>query len=615
MNYSLFILLVLYQFLSFLLLHLDGPIPWTPHQESSRGSRSQGRVQQPRSRGNSSSTRGRSQEECSVRARSCSRGRGRGRSSRGRGRGSRGRGHGRGRPSSSNSTNDLWAWNQEKNESNTIADVPFTGDIPGPINEAIGITDPLELFHLLIPDDFYDEILVETNRYAEQQRQLKNDTSPWNPISKEELKAFIGLIIAMGIISLPDSYDYWSTEPMMCHSWFRLVMSRNRFREILRYIHLVDNTTAPQRTAQSDKLWKVRPLLNVLSRNAPKLYSLHRQISIDESMIGTKSRLSFLQYMPKKPTKWGIKVWVCCDARTGYIYSFDVYTGADPSIPKSSNGQAYDVVMNLLSSLFGKGHILYTDNLHSSPQLFYDLLQKLVLASGTVRKNRKKFPKNLDIASKLSRGESKFIFFEHLTVCRWFDNKDVFCISTVLSDTITTIKRRVEKQLKDVICPDIIVDYNQHMGGVDLADQAMCYYSVGRKSLKWWRRVFWRMHDQAITNAFVLHKANSISTGIVKPQKHFRIQLAYALTSRAFEIRRHPGRPHSTVLSRLSGKHFVYKSTIRKRCMVCVYKKQSPRSKKYKDKKIKTWCPKCNVHLCIGKCFEAYHVRLNYKKF
>ena len=60
-----------------------------------------------------------------------------------------------------------------KNESNTIADVPFTGDIPGPINEAIGITDPLELFHLLIPDDFYDEILVETNRYAEQQHQLK----------------------------------------------------------------------------------------------------------------------------------------------------------------------------------------------------------------------------------------------------------------------------------------------------------------------------------------------------------------------------------------------------------------------------------------------------------
>ena len=128
----------------------------------------------------------------------------------------------------------------------------------------------------------------------------------------------------------------------------------------------------------------------------------------------------------------------------------------------------------------------------------------------------------------------EIIFFEHLTVCCWFDNKDVFCISTVPFDCSNSIAEWVEKQLKDVICPDIIVDYNQHMGGVDLADQAMCYYLVGRKSLKWWRKVFWRMHDQAITNAFVLHKADSISTGIVKPQKHFRIQLAYALTSRAF---------------------------------------------------------------------------------
>ncbi len=167
----------------------------------------------------------------------------------------------------------------------------------------------------------------------------------------------------------------------------------------------------------------------------------------------------------------------------------------------------------------------------------------------------------------------------------------------------------------DVSCPEIVVDYNKHMGGVDLADQAMCYYSVGRKTLKWWRRIFWRMHDQVITNAFVLYKENSPSTEKLKPQKHFRMQLAYALTSAAYELRRHPGRPYSAPLSRLSGKHFVYRNTVRKHCVVCAYKRPSSRSKKYNDKKIMTWCPKCQVHLCIGKCFEAYHVRINYKKF
>ena len=36
---------------------------------------------------------------------------------------------------------------------------------------------------------------------------------------------------------------------------------------------------------------------------------------------------------------------------------------------------------------------------------------------------------------------------------------------------------------------------NSSMGGVDLTDQYMSYYLVGRKTMKWWRRVFWRMHD------------------------------------------------------------------------------------------------------------------------
>lgn len=41
------------------------------------------------------------------------------------------------------------------------------------------------------------------------------------------------------------------------------------------------------------------------------------------------------------------------------------------------------------------------------------------------------------------------------------------------------VRRQVDCHAKDVPCPDIISDYNTFMGGVDLADQVMCYYSVG----------------------------------------------------------------------------------------------------------------------------------------
>ena len=117
-------------------------------------------------------------------------------------------------------------------------------------------------------------------------------------------------------------------------------------------------------------------------------------------------------------------------------------------------------------------------------------------------------------------------------------------------------------EVKDIQSPAIIDDYNKHMGGVDLADQAMCYYSVGRKTMKWWRRIFWRMHDQAITNAFVLFKANVDGEPVVKRQKDFRMNLAKVLTTKAFELRKRPGRPLSTPLSRLTGKHFIYRSSV-----------------------------------------------------
>jgi hypothetical protein len=42
-------------------------------------------------------------------------------------------------------------------------------------------------------------------------------------------------------------------------------------------------------------------------------YNPHREVSIDEAMIGFSGRLGFKQYVPLKPTKRGIKVWVRAD--------------------------------------------------------------------------------------------------------------------------------------------------------------------------------------------------------------------------------------------------------------------------------------------------------------
>lgn len=93
--------------------------------------------------------------------------------------------------------------------------------------------------------------------------------------------------------------------------------------------------------------------------------------------------------MPKKPTKWGVNVWVLAEAKTGYIYNFEVYTGKH-EVPE--NGLAYGVVFRLMNDLLESGRVLYVDNFYTSPHLFEDLYERGIFASGTVRTNRKNFP-------------------------------------------------------------------------------------------------------------------------------------------------------------------------------------------------------------------------------
>ena len=56
--------------------------------------------------------------------------------------------------------------------------------------------------------------------------------------------------------------SYWSTDAILAHPWFRTIMSRDQFMELMRYFHFVDNTTAPsQSDPHYNKLWKIQPLV------------------------------------------------------------------------------------------------------------------------------------------------------------------------------------------------------------------------------------------------------------------------------------------------------------------------------------------------------------------
>ena len=104
-------------------------------------------------------------------------------------------------------------------------------------------------------------------------------------------------------------------------------MKRDRFTLILRFLHLNDSSLYIKKGQPGhDPLYTLRPFIQRLFSNFQGNYILSKEVSVDEMMIGFKGRLSFIQYMPKKPTKWGMKAYVLADSRTGYMYNWYLYT-------------------------------------------------------------------------------------------------------------------------------------------------------------------------------------------------------------------------------------------------------------------------------------------------
>ena len=164
---------------------------------------------------------------------------------------------------------------------------------------------PYEFFCKIWGEETFQELAEQTNLYA-----LQKGTATWVNTNEEEMKSFLGIHLAMGLVRLPSLKDYWSTNPLLATPGIVKGMSRNRFRSILSHLHVNDNSQMPRPGSPNfDKLFKLRPLLNKIRLNSQRAYQLHQQLAVDEAMVLFKGRSSLTQYLPKKPTKWGFKCW------------------------------------------------------------------------------------------------------------------------------------------------------------------------------------------------------------------------------------------------------------------------------------------------------------------
>ena len=85
---------------------------------------------------------------------------------------------------------------------------PFTGqcgpNVPLP-------SSPAGLFQLFFTTALLDYIVQQTNQYA-LECMGGEKFAKWNQVTVEELEAYMGFMILMGIVRLPSVYDYWQKE-------------------------------------------------------------------------------------------------------------------------------------------------------------------------------------------------------------------------------------------------------------------------------------------------------------------------------------------------------------------------------------------------------------------
>ena len=250
------------------------------------------------------------------------------------------------------------------------------------------------------------------------------------------MKAFVGLILNMGLVQVPEIKEYWSRHETLNIPFFRRVFSRDRFLQIYWNLH-VGEINGPTRRS------KIQGIIDLIIPLFQQYFVPSQAVSVDEAMIGFRGRISFRQYIRGKPTPWGIKAYVLSDSDTGYMYSVCLYYGRETQlITRPDLNHTTKVVLTLMQPLANMGYDLYTDRFYTSPTLALELKAIGTTFTGTSMANRKNMPQAVKQKRKRNKGEVKTFRKGSMVVTEWTDKRTLITLTTKHSNRMVEVPSR-----------------------------------------------------------------------------------------------------------------------------------------------------------------------------
>ncbi|CAK1588731.1 unnamed protein product [Parnassius mnemosyne] len=491
------------------------------------------------------------------------------------------------------------------------------------------LQEPIEYFLRYIPEVMFEIISNYSNQtYLLKKGQNLNTT-------KEEIKLFFGISIAMSYLGLPRIRMYWANRTRVAMIADR--MTRDRYFKIRTNLKLVNDLEVDEASKQN-KFWKVNPLIKTV-RKACLETPRSQHTSVDEQMIPFWGQVSMRQFIRGKPNPCGLKNFVCTTP-DGVPLDFFMYEGKGDTILTTNEAEGLDIggkVVLKLSETLPEGVKLYMDRYFTSLDLLDKLRSKKMQATGTLRKAN--IPKNCNFKTdnelrKQGRGSSdQLVRSDGNVAClKWFDNKPVIMASSVDSKEPINKCRRWCKKTKQYIQidrPFAIEQYNTMMGGVDMLDRVISFYRIRARSKKWTVRLIFHFFDFAAAAGWLVYRNEAKL--LECPKKNildyleFKVQIANSLLYFT------PAREQIHIIHEVDSDDSTEEAQPWSRKRKCI--PQPPvqlmtamaghlplideqndnhrcRMPGCKSKKARVFCSTCNMHLClvIGRnCYKRYH--------
>lgn len=163
---------------------------------------------------------------------------------------------------------------------------------------------PKNAWDKFVTAEMVEEIIICTNREAN--RILEAKGKVWPKIEKDEMNAFFGLLLLAGVEKNWDTPVRELFLDKSSNPLYKATMAVNRFENIRRFIRFDDRRTRSTRL-ETDKFTYVRYVWELFVKQCRTVMVPELDVTIDEQLLAFRGRCNFIQYMPSKPAKYGIK--------------------------------------------------------------------------------------------------------------------------------------------------------------------------------------------------------------------------------------------------------------------------------------------------------------------